>query len=195
MIRWDLTTSEVRFLQSTLHLEISRLGQKKDLESVKGRMSELTRLLSSLKRATQVVSAADIICYCDTNYIFSTRTLAISYRIGDDKAIHQESVLDVPPPPDEYLGVLTVLRELQKRETTGKVLIMLDASRCAIALQSALKYSVPNHSKEQAPTRKEYERPTYFEAVDLTKALLTNGCHVEYTFKHRNYINEALGIR
>ncbi len=117
----------------------------------------------------------------------------MAYRIGNG-AVKYETFDKMPPPPDEYLAILTLLQRLKAEGVKGKVQVITDSARCSIALQMGMKYKVPQHSNNQAPRAKNFGH-TYNAAIHLTKDLLTDGCHVEYSHRHRGFINEALNLK
>ena len=195
MVKWELTENEVAQLQSFLNTSLKQLEDKqkvKPSESVEDKIVNARRLFSSLKKAALTLSTADFICYCDTNYNFASRTLSISYRIGDEEVTHTEAT-NVNPPPDEYLGIQAVLRALDERQIKGKVILISDSSRNVIAMQMALQHRVDHHTPNQSPRSVNFGF-TFDETIALTKKLLADGCRVEFVKRHRDFINEVLGI-
>jgi hypothetical protein len=201
VIIWTLSDNEVADIRSTLNKELARVKQiaaqhRREESRIKARGRELTikHLLSSLEKTlAENEEKVDLRCYCDTNYDFYSKTLSISFRIGADSTIHREVIENIQPPPDEYLGIVSVLQELKKQQIKGRVQVITDGSRCAIALQMGLRYRVPSHSENQSPRSCNFGF-TYDTAITLTKDLLENGCHVEYSYKNRGFINDALKL-
>lgn len=201
MIKWELSDSEFDALRSTLNRELSRLKSVASMNrspvsktQAEGKGLVVKRLLSSLEKTRALTElGVDVFCYCDTNYDFYTSTLAVSYRIGEDSPIQREVVNNMPPPPDEFLGIMAVLQALKTQGVKGRVQVITDASRCALALQMGLRYRIPNHSENQSPRSGNFGH-TYDAALALTKDLLNDGCHVEYSFRNRGFINDALNL-
>jgi hypothetical protein len=198
MVNWPVSENEISQLKRILEAEHTRakdvlLNSTDDRrrEVADNKLKDAGRLLKSLEQAT--VEKADHLCYCDTNYRFEEKRLHIAFRIGSSPVQHS-IVEDMPPPPDEYYGILAVLQELQTKEVKGSVMVLTDAARCAIALQKGLLYVVPKHTENQAPRMRDYNH-LYDMAVAITKELDKQGCHVEFRYKNRVFINSVLGLK
>lgn len=201
MVKWELSDNEVSNLKNFMSREIERLDSiasmnksEKTRESADARRVNLKRLLKSLESSRELTNLGfDTICYCDSNYDFHTSTLSISYRIGDNPEIHRQVMGNMPPPPDEYLGIMAVLKTIKEKGIKGKVQIVTDASRCALALQMGLRYRVPKHSENQSPRSVNFGF-SYDSTIALTKDLEKDGCHVEFSYRNRGFINDALKL-
>ena len=199
MVRWDLTDNEYASLKSFLSKESRRLDhviastpKEGTRVSSIGKQQEITHLLSALRHAKLTADGEfDVCCYCDTNYEYMNQTTTVSYRIGDEQPQHRAFVTGSRP--DEYVGILQVLETLKERKVTGRVRLISDAARCVIALQKGLKYTVPKHSDNQAPRAVDY-RGTYDVVLNSAKELRNSQCQVEFDFRNRAFINEALSI-
>ena len=199
-----MTSEEVGILKRLLAEKQTQLkaikangkGGQERRESAGNKAHYLARLERSLDAAIEATNSVDgftLICHCDTNFFYHTeqdKGFVCTWKVGDSP-VQQQLVDSIEH--SEYLGIRVVLNQLKTMGVQGRILIITDASRCVHALQQAMGFIVKPHSENQSPRNCDYGE-LFKESLAILKELQAQGCVVEFRYKHRSYINEALGI-